>query len=56
MKRKVVIKENGEVKKVLETTVRDYEHFQGQLKNPHKVIASKKKYNRKKFKKSIDNY
>ena len=56
MKRKIVIKENGKVKKVLETTVRDYEHFQAQLKNPYKVIVSKKIYNRKKFKKGIDNY
>ena len=55
MKTKIVIKENGEVKKIIETTVRDYGHFQGQLKNPHKVVASKKKYNRQKFKKSIDN-
>jgi hypothetical protein len=55
MKTKIIIKENGLQVKVLETVVRDYDHLQAQLKNPHKVVASKKKYNRKKFKKGIDN-
>ena len=54
MKKQITIKENGKIKKVVTYTVRDKEHLESQIKNTHKIIPSKKKYNRKKFKKSID--
>lgn len=54
MKKKIILNVNGKIE-VKEITVRDYEHFQAQLSNPHKITRNKKKYDRKKFKKGIDN-
>ncbi len=48
MKRKIIVndKKTGKVIEG-EVTVRAYDHFQGQLKNPHIVRRNKKKYCRK---------
>ena len=57
MKRKVKVndKKTGKVIEG-EITIRAYDHFQGQLRNPSLVQKNKKKYTRKqKHKKSYEN-
>lgn len=54
MKKRIIIKENGQIKKIIEMTVRDREHLEAQIKNPHRVTENKKAYNRKKIKKVLD--
>ncbi|MBO7079736.1 MAG: hypothetical protein J6W64_08020 [Bacilli bacterium] len=57
MKRKVKVndKQTGKVIEG-EVTIRSFDHFQGQLRNPHIVQRNKKKYTRKqKYKKSYEN-
>ena len=54
MKKKIIVKENGVAVKKIEITIRDYEHLQAQIKNPHRIARNKKKYNRK-YQKGIDN-
>lgn len=54
MKKRIIIKENGNIKKIIDLEFRDEAHFLAQLRNSHKVTENKKKYNRKKYKKSID--
>ena len=57
MKRKIKVidKKTGKVLEG-EVSVRAYDHFQGQLRNPASVQRNKKKYTRKvKHKKSYEN-
>jgi hypothetical protein len=54
MRKEIVIKENGKIVKRVSITVRDKEHLQAQIKNPHIIAESKKKYNRKKLNKKVD--
>lgn len=53
MKKKVIVKENGIAVKTIEISIRDYEHLQAQIKNPHRIAKNKKKYDRK-YQKGID--
>jgi hypothetical protein len=54
MRKEIVIKENGKIVKRVSITLRDKEHLQAQIKNPHIIAENKKKYNRKKLNKKVD--
>jgi hypothetical protein len=50
MKKRLIVKENGIIKRVIEVEVADKEHLQALIKYPHRVAKSKKAYDRKRDK------
>ena len=57
MKRKVKVNDKRTGKVIEgEITIRSFDHFQGQLRNPHIVQRNKKKYTRKQKHKNTEEY
>jgi hypothetical protein len=50
MKKRLIIKENGTLKQIIEVEVADKEHLQALIKYPQRIYKNKKAYDRKRDK------